>query len=323
MAKEHFKEFNIKESPFHEEYGGKKEPMGMVRIHNDKIKLLKKHFNSVYGKGGMTIGVERIIDDYMDRLCLKKGIFNHMEVVMLIPKSDDIDDLQAYSEIIGLINTESDFNKNFNHTQKFKDSGVIYELRTFERKGFHYVLEMFKNSIDSCAFKTSKEDLESFESFKQRQAELYPDLDMNNCYFVRFPLNNYMDNFNHGKSVHYKSWKNNHLGGYVLVSAFENEEKFLLVDWYYISEILSQIRIDFQFVPKHYFMETIMSAHRFDDKSDNEFYHDEDKRIISEELNVSFDKEYMDSFLEGIENDLIARLGLVRSLRQGNFWNDD
>lgn len=310
MVKTNFKEFNIKESPFHEEYDGKKEPFN-VRIEPNAKKLLTKHFDEIYEKDGLSIGIRNIIYDYLDKLCLKKKIFNHLEAVMLIPKSDDIDVMESQSQIISVINIKSDFNKNFNHYRRFgAEMDAVYGLSFFNEDNFHYVMEMFKNTIDSCVYNTSKEDLKSFDSFKQRQAELYPDLDLDDCYFIRFPLNNLMDNVNQGKSVHYKSWKNNHLGGYILTDVIQNSSKFLLIDWYYLSEISSQIRVDFQFVPEDYFMDNfIMDSYLFDVTVNDDFYIGDERIFYA--FNSYFDGDYTKTQLKKLKEELLSRLSRV------------
>ena len=312
MVKINFKQFQIKESPFHEEYGGKGKPIN-VRLESDALKLLEGHFKDVYDKDAMTKGIRSIIYDYLDRICLKKRVFHHLEAVMIIPKTDDIDKIETQSQIIAVINTESDFNNNFNHNKGFyADSGAIFELKEFNWLNFNYTLEMFKNTIDSCVYKTSKEDFKSFDSFKQKQAEIYPDLDLDDCYFVRFPLNNYMDNINYGKSVHYKSWKNNHLGGYVLTDAIPDLKKFLLIDWYYLSEISSQIQIDFQFVPEDFFVDCALESSDFDSKHDYSFYDGDDDILKS--MASYFDGDYRQSYLKNLEAELTLRLSFVRDL---------
>lgn len=313
MAKDNFKEFNIRDSPFHEEYNIKTgKNLGGVKIHPDKYNLLKKHFEGIYEKEAMTKGIRMIIDDYLDRLCLTKGIFNHLEAVMLIPKTDDIEDLEAQSQIIAIINTKSDFNKNYNHIHHFKDwTGIVFELHPFNKVKFGYVLEIFKNTIDSCVYNTSKEDMESFESFKQRQAELYPDLDIDDCYFVRFPLNNHMDNIHHGAAFHYNSWKNNHLGGYIFIDVLEGKksEKFFIIDWFYLSEISSKIRADFQFIPKDLFMDNVRNSSSPELDSDKEDF-------IMLQLKSYFDGEYMKEYLDKIEKNILFKFSVIRNLKE-------
>ena len=310
MVKTNFKGFNTKESPFHEEYGGRKEQIS-VRMENDAIQFLIKHLEEVYGKDGKSIGIRQILYDYLDKLCLNKRIFNHLEAVMLLPKTDDLDDLESQSQIIAIINTKSDFLMNFNHIRGFgEDMDAIYEMSDFNEVNFHYVLEMFKNTIDSCVYMTSKEDFESFESFKQKQAEIYPDLDLDDCYFVRFPLNNLMDNANQGKSVHYKSWKNNHLGGFILADALHDRFNFLLIDWYFLSEISSEIRVDFQFVQENYLTETLMmDSYYFDVKVNNSFYMDD--KTVFYAFSPYFDKNYRENQLKELKNKLISQLEFI------------
>ena len=310
MAKVKFKQFNTKKSPYHDEYNGTKKPIN-VRLENDAIKLLDKHFKDIYEKDGMSNGIRSIIYDYLDRLCLKKQTFKHLEAVMLIPKGDN-DEMEEKSQIIAVINTESDLNNIFNHDQRFYENKAIFELKNFNEGNFNYVFEMFRNSIDSCVYDTSKEDLKSFQSFKLKQAQLYPDLNLDDCYFIRFPLNNYLDNVHHGKAVHFKSWKNNHLGAYVFVDPLENIKRFVLIDWYYLSEISSQIVIDFQFAPEEFFIDCTMEANDFDFKH-GDFLSDDDGNIY-DALGEAFDDDFQQNKLKLMEADLEYKLNAVRRL---------
>ena len=52
-----------------------------------------------------------------------------------------------------------------------KNYELTYELKEFNQGNFYQVLEMLKNTKESCLFKTKKEDLKSFETFKARQSE--------------------------------------------------------------------------------------------------------------------------------------------------------
>ena len=264
MAEINYKVFEVENSPFREEYHGRKMPLN-VRLEEDARKLLKEHFEGIYGKRkedeAMTKGMTKLCHDYLETLCLERKNFNHLEAIMLIPKTIDLDELDSKSEIIAFINTKYDFENFYHHVRSFEGNyELTYELKEFNQGNFYQVLEMLKNTKESCLFKTKKEDLKSFETFKAKQNELYPRLDLDDCYFVRFPLNNFMDNQKDGVNHHYKIWKNNHMGALVFHFLNENIELLLLIDWYYLAEVRQEVKIDFQFAPENFFVESLMES---------------------------------------------------------------
>ena len=264
MAKIKYKIFEVENSPFKEDYHGRKMPLN-VRLEEDARKLLKEHFEGIYGKRkkdeAMTKGMTKLCHDYLETLCIERKNYNHLEVIMLIPKSIELEELDDKSQIIAFINTKYDFENLHHHVRRFEgDYELTYELKEFNEGNFYYELEMLKNTKESCIFKTKKEDLKSFQLFKSRQAELYPDLDLDDCYFVRFPLNNFMDNQKEGVNHHYKIWKNNHLGAFVFHYLNDNVELLLLIDWYYLAEVRQEVKIDYQFVPEDFFVESLMES---------------------------------------------------------------
>ena len=160
-----FKGFHMKQSPFHEETKANKE-MVSFRLEEDVIEKLEKHFKEVYDEKSK--GYKELCHKKMDSLCLDRKTFNHLEVFMLIPKTEDIDELERKSQIIAVINTECDFRENYIHHVGFtKEYNISYELQDFNQRNFP--LNILINTKDSCVHKVDKGSLNpSFNYFREQ-----------------------------------------------------------------------------------------------------------------------------------------------------------
>ena len=253
MGKEYdFKSFFAKESPFHDEYvkdyTGNKPNLPTFRINKYMLEDLENHFK----KSNMTWtdGMTQMIHEYLDRICLERRTFNHLEVIMLIPKSDSIDEMESKSKIIAYINSNTDFKEYYEHKAFEGEYNILFELMPFDELNFP--MNILRETKDSCVINTSKEDCESFEKFKDSQKELYDDIDLDDCYFVRFPLNNYLDVKNENGYAH-GLFNMEHLGLYVFhdpIVRLNNPDDELkincLIDWHYLADI-SKIEFDYTF----------------------------------------------------------------------------
>ena len=303
MANEYnFKTFRAKESPFHKEYVKDykgKSPTLSVKLNKHMKNDLKKHFESIYDKDAMTKGINQILQDYLDTLCFDKKIFLDLEVIMLIPKSDNIHELEAKSQIIAFINHEVDFEGYYISNHRESDEYLTYDLMLFNET--YFPMNLLRESDDSNVKVTSKENLDSFDDFKARQKELYEDIDLDDCYFVRFPLNNYLDNFMNGQ-YHHHSFRGNHLGLCVFEDILSDRKLFLIIDWYYQSEFKKQIQIDFQFAEDDSLLNWIKSNYG-------------DDEIVIKAIEKAYNDDYRQSRLKLLEDDLLGKLEIVRSLQ--------
>jgi len=305
----HFQRFNAKESPFHKEYnekGTKNNPKLDVRLSIKAQKDLKKHFEELYGTkdGAFSKGIQMICHDYLDKLCFEKKIFEHLEVIMLIPKSDNLKVLDVKSHIIAFVNHDVDFNEHYISSHREGEDYLAYDLMDF--KEMNFPMNLLKETVDSNVIFTPKEYLNSFNNFKQRQKELYQDLDIDDCYFVRFPLNNYLDEYIDGQ-FHHRTFKGNHIGLILLEDIIADRKIFMIVDWFYESDFTKTISIDYQFAEGEELLDWI--------KND---YDEEDSAMVRSAFKRFHDNEYRQSRLKLLEESLIEKLEIVRSLQ-----NDD
>lgn len=305
----HFKRFSAKESPFHKEYnekGTKNNPKLDVRLSIKAQEDLRKHFDGLYGKGkgNFSRGIQMICQNYLDRLCFEKKIFEHLEVIMLIPKTDNVRELEVKSHIIAFVNHDIDFKEYYISSHRKGENYLAYDLMNFNENNFP--MNLLKETVDSNVIYTPRESLTSFNVFKQRQAQLYQELDIDDCYFVRFPLNNYLDKNLNGQ-FHHPTFKGNHIGLILLEDILADRKIFMIVDWYYESEFSHYISIDYQFADDKSLLDWI--------KND---YDDEESAMVRSAFQSFYDNEYRKSRLDILEADLMKKLAIVKSLR-----NDD
>lgn len=340
-----FKSFYVKESPFHKEYPNykghptskalrkKKKRWEMPNAKTFRLNPyiqddLENHFKKL--NMNWTEGMSLMIQDYLDRICLQRQTFNHLEVIMLIPKTDDIDELVNKSKVIAYINTKTDFNDYYIHNDGFEgEYNLVYELKPFDE--LRFPLNIIRETKESCVINTSKEDCDSFDRFKASQKELYSDfqddegndcgLDLDDCYFVRFPLNNYIDSFKNGEYSH-DSFKKDHMGLYVFHDPFvkinkgkDYERKILFViDWHYLSDI-SKIEWNFAFGEREGVLNWI---NQYRDKNEDDY----DKLIQA--LKYAYSDEYSQMKLSQVEESLLENLETVRSLQKGlSYFSND
>lgn len=317
-----FKGFNEMESPFHKEYEYKpKKNTPTLRINPNITRELKNHFQD--SNLSWTDGMTLIIKDYLDRLCLQRQTFNHLEVIMLIPKTDDIDELVDKSKIIAYINSKTDFNEYYEHKGFDGKLNLVYELIPFD--DLNFPLNIIRETKDSCVINTPKEDCQSFEKFKARQKELYSDLkdykgndrslDLDDCYFVRFPLNNYLDSAHNGQYYH-DFLKKDHLGIYFFHDPLiklrnpKHERKLLcIIDWHYLSDI-SRIEFDIGFSDGSGLINWIQKI-----------YNDDMPQDFREAIDYAVGDDFSQMRLKHLENSLLEHLEIVRSL-QKNLSDD-
>lgn len=328
-----FNGFYAKESPFHKEYDkpNGNSPNINVRVNKNMKDALRNHFEEIYDESPMTKGVNKILHEYMDSICLERKTFNHIEVIMLIPKIDIedrtdksiIDEFSNRSKLIAYYNTKTDFNDYYEHKGFDGEYNLVYELKEFNELNFP--LNIIRETKDSCVINTSKDDCDSFEKFKSRQKELYSDLhdnegidrslDLDDCYFVRFPINNYLDVKQNGQYNH-KFLLKDHIGVYVFndplikINNPSIDLKLLcFIDWHYLSDI-NRMEFDFDFYDGVGLVNWIQNR-----------YDDEDSEDLINAIYYAIDDDFTKLRLKLIEDDLLEKLEIVRSL-QGRFSDD-
>ena len=301
---------SISQSPFdkkkyHEKYirGEPKKPES-IRIPKTVHKDLMKYFEE--NGMGFSEGVNQILADRLqminssDRIC-----FNNIELIMLLPQVRNIDDLNYYSHIIGVINTDKDFIDGYNHDKGFKkDFNIQYDLEGFWEKPFP--MDIINSTRQSCIQGVNLEDLKEWDSFKSKVYEIYGYNSFAFFDFVRIPLNNYLDVKREGEFQH-PQYRGKHRGLYVF-DDFYNKRIYCIIDWEYSGEN-GQMEFDVRFVDGCDFHELIIQSEH--DKLINYYkslenvHHDEEffkKRIEEAEKMIAYHKDELEFYKGNLNN---------------------
>lgn len=302
-----FRTLPMNKSPFHDEKlsDGNLDKRKTVRFTNYEFDRLNTYFEN--NDMEFSQGIRSLCYDKLDTICNERKTFNNLEVIMLIPKVNkdkiDLSDVESavkeyyhildtYSEIIAVINTECDFKRDFNHLRKFNDDyNLVYEAKEFNQKNFP--MHILQNTKESKVYRTNQSTLNSFHSFKDRQSELYPNLNVDDCYFVRFPLNNYLDEFRSGQFQQIV-FSNYHEGAFV----FEIEiglKYYCFIDWSYFRDTDS---ISFEF------------CFSSQDDFSNEIFKSTDVKLIKAAFHV-VNGEYGKERLKVIKSELLSQIETI------------
>ena len=273
-------------------------------LYNDLDKFFKSE-----GFETFTDGIKHICQDALDCVCPERKTFNQLEVIMLIPKTDDINQLEAKSRIISIINTECDFDDDYIHDGFNEQYNLTYPLTDFKKTLFPF--GTYANLKESKVYRTNIRDLKSWNSFKNRQNELYSSsvekdesLNLDDCYFVNFPLNNYLDIYDKGK-YHDDSFENTHHGVFIFRNHLDNKFLFCNIGWEY-SPVNDSIVTEFYFQDRDDF---IMQIFDYKDKDGNV----DDRLIQCLKDSDSTDKES----LKRLRNVLMANVGFLDKIIDG------
>lgn len=283
-----YRTFSMEQSPFHKERDlqGKTELVSF-RLPKEAYHDLMNYFEGVYEDNAKTRGFKQISLNALDKICSERKTYNNLEVYMLLPKSDDIDVLNSCSQIIGFIDTEVDFNSSFNLVSVFNDDyNLVYDVRDFVESEFP--MGIFSNTKEPRIYRTNWDTLYSFDLLVYRLNELF-DLDVEDCSFVRFPLNNYLDVCRDGQYQN-QSFNYEHQGAFVFNDVYTNNKYYCTVSWYYSNNAMT---FDF-------FFETV-------EDFSQQIYSRKDKKLINALNDVIIDKNRKEKLLtirKGLANDL-------------------
>lgn len=269
-------EFKINKSPFEfkRNYHAKSISKSF-RLPEDVYNNIIVYFNEIYGENSaFTKGFNNLAIDKLNNLCRERKSYQDLNIVMLIPKTDDLEEINEKSEIIAFITIDdiSNLNRDLlimnedeDENPNIKEPLEFYNLETYYNNIKHINPKCFKFNID---------DVSSFDDFKNRLNDDYKNIDLDNSYLVQVDLNNYFDVYREGEfqSFHVNNY---HLG----VCAFVEHEGidetrllYCLIRWTYSSNILD---INFKFLP----FKNVMLNFKYDDKFDNEYINEALSRI--------------------------------------------
>lgn len=251
--------YSINQSPFFKESHYDKyvrdAPMIPVNFrmpktaYNDLINYFK-------GKGwDKSEGFKNILTDHLQLInTSQRTIFNNTELIMLIPRTSNLTELNSYSKIIGLFNPDIDFSSSYTYKNGFKRTfNIRYGLNHFMEGIFP--LEDFSMMNESRLFGIQLRDLIDWNSFYEKMSAIYDDLDLDKCYFVRFPLNNYLDVKREGQYQH-PQYMGKHQGIYTF-DDMGYRGAYMILEWRYDS---GMINLKFNFIPRDEFQHILRKS---------------------------------------------------------------
>ena len=237
-------EFKFISSPFTKKRkDDKKVATISFRVPKDIKKDVTSYFNSKYDDKPLTSGMNDLIMDMLNKICFNRKSFLNLFYFMLIPKTTNVDELNEYSKIIGFVDVveEDKFNK-MNHS--YLKKGNKYRLgvkavplkdvppNRFYRDSKNY----FK--LDLTNIKTNSDVLKEIR-------KVYPDVDVNNTYFLFCHLNNVLDVFREGQYQD-NTINNAHNGANIVYNETDDFNTFFIYKWEYLHE-LHTLELDLKF----------------------------------------------------------------------------
>lgn len=321
------KTFLMNKSPFYDVNAKRDSNTTKVvtfRLPIEAYNKLMNYFEDIYVENAKTKGFNHLAYKQLEMICDERKTFNNLECFMLIPRvkalegEDEtdvylktLDVLNNYSEIIAIVNTDCDFIDDYNHSLEFHDEyNLVYQLNSFNDRDFP--MSILRFTKDSCVYRTNKADLNSFYTFKDRQRELYHDnyngnsLDVEDCYFVRFPLNNYLDEFRDGQYQD-KSFENSHEGIFAFQELSSKLNLYCVINWDYSRENKCVV-LEYYFMDREDFLKSIFETL--------------DEKLIEASSNAVDDKHRYE-VLHRYKDNLEFQLSLVNQIIENGFPDED
>lgn len=305
----------MNKSPFYKESHHIKYKKGVKQIkpnfkisptaYNDLMRYFKANgLNETDGFRQMVWDKLAMINTFNQR-----RVFNNLELIMLLPKTDDRTELEDKSRIIALYNTDCDFKEGFNHRKGFdKSFNYQYDLRPFGEGFFREEMNIINSTKDSPVPQVSQGDLSRWETFFQRLDDLNKEegwnLNLRNCYFVRCPLNNFLDVKRDGQYQSDLNSKNNHDGIYV----FDDFKRrlYCIINWSYSGES-ENIGFNLEFLNPNEFLGIISSYDDFKQLKESYSTLDNNEHHLEIIGNmIESQKQYLE-FLESQRDEMLKR----------------
>lgn len=310
--------FSMTQSPFHKNrnLNGKTQSISFripIEVYDD----LKEYFSGLHDENPITNGLKDFSINILNHVCMERKIFSKLNVILLIPKTDDIDELNEKTEIIGFFNDDIDYVKSLNtenYVGDIPDYDIRYDLPSFEKDGEyinHFILKVIQNTRIGSFYKIHNPSITSQDIFKEKLDELYPQIDLDKCYLVLTHLNNYFDEFRNGQ-FQSKEYNNYHDGAYVFTDYNERRKLYCSISWIYSSDF-ENITFDIKFMSELSFSTMV--------------YNTEDKKFIDNFYKITSGEDFLVRLLENRKQileiketfDLEGRLAKTDEILKKNF----
>lgn len=311
-------QFSMTQSPFYKNrnLNGKTQSISFripIEVHDD----LKKYFSGLHDENPITNGLKDFSINILNQVCSERKIFSKLNLVLLIPKTDDVNELNEKTEIIGFFNDDIDYVKSLNtenYIGDIPDYEIRYDLAPFEKNiSFinYFIVNVIQNTKIGTFYKIHNPSITSYDALKERLGELYHNINLDECYIVLVHLNNYFDEFRNGQ---YQSnqYNNYHEGAYVFTDYDERRKLYCCISWVYSSDF-ENITFNVKFTSETEFSTNV--------------FHSEDKDFIDKFDKIITNEDLLDSLLEQRERileikemfNLEGRLSNIDDLLKKNF----
>ena len=309
--------FTIDKSPFKFERNyNAKNISKSFRLPEDVYNEIMKYYDSIHGESNnLTKAFNSIAIEKLDNICRERKSFQDLNILMLIPESDDVEVLNKESKIIGFftIDDVSKLNQELLVRDESDDEIMIkHNLARSTIKESYDIIQF----INPKCFDFNMNDVSSFDDFKIRLNKAYPRIDLSKAYIVQVELNNYFDIYRDGEFQSYML-NNLHMGAYVFFDyelegdIARNRKLYCFIRWNYNSNVLN---IDFNFVSNAHFF----NSFKEDDKVDNKAINDEINFILNDEDRKKTLLEMKDN-LKQISDDIYEQLDYVYTILEKEY----
>lgn len=238
------KSLKMEQTPFHQidkfkETKGKRKSV-RTDIAPEDYKLIEDFINQREKDFNTSTFVRELLLDFFNNHAFEQKYFNNLIAVLLMPQSVDPDELNDKCQVIGLLHDQDyffetgTFHGEVNHTHNFKFIFTLKEFNQENYRTFFFHFSAFNKLDENIFFNVDKSIQHDFDKVKARLSELYQDIDLDDAYFVAFPLNNYLDVLEDGV-YRSKTSEFEHEGVIALLEDF-NEGVFAHIEWNYLED---------------------------------------------------------------------------------------
>lgn len=234
--------FKIKQSPFKQIDEFKKASrdervLMSVGISPEDHELIEKYIRQRDPDFDNAKFLKELMLNFINNTAMDKQCFDDIYVLLLLPKTQDPDELEDNGQIVGAIQFQDTCHQAnilkhtfMTHNKYYKNRHTfIYDLKEFNEDLYNNFLP-FDDMQERAFFCVDESIQHDFVKTKIRLSEVYFELDLDNCYFTVFSLNNYFDIMREGQyRSSYSSYY--HEGALVLLD-FSNDLKLCLtMNW--------------------------------------------------------------------------------------------
>lgn len=178
--------------------------------------------------------VRELLMDFFNNIALEKKSIEDLYFVLLLPKTQEVDEIEFKGEIVGAFQSDSAFyNENpfrFHRGIK-KEFNFLFNIEEFNEQNYNDFIYLYHGN-ESLFFNVDKSIQGDFLKVRARFKELGLDIDIDDCYFTVINVNNYLDELHQGQYV-CKDTYSYHKGVIALIDMFDENRICLTCQWRY------------------------------------------------------------------------------------------